>query len=374
MTVLLLILGFVLFLGLVVIHEYGHFFAARKTGVEVEEFGIGFPPRVWGKEFKSGLLFTINLLPLGGFVKLKGENDQDKSKGSFGAARLRYKVIIMLAGVVMNLLTAIVLFTITAWAGMPQLIDNQFEIASDSKVVRQDVLVAYIEPDSPAAQAGLQLRDRIVAIGKDSNKKLVSTPEDLPDITREHAGQQVNIDIKRKGVEQTLSATLLSSEEVTATQDTENSKGYLGIIPTEYVLKRSTWSAPIVGVGLAGQFTYENVKGISKAIGSVFTGNGSEASEQVSGPIGVVRIIFDSSLLGVQAMLLIIGVISLTLALMNALPIPALDGGRLFVTLLFRVINKPLKKETEDLIHGTGFIALIGLVLLISVIDVKRFF
>src|SRR2546423_669124 len=112
MSVLLLILGLVLFLSLVIIHEFGHFVVARRNKVQVEEFGIGIPPRAWSRRLKSGLLFSLNWLPLGGFVRLKGEHDEDRSPGSFGAASLPAKIKIMLAGVTMNVLTAIVLFTI----------------------------------------------------------------------------------------------------------------------------------------------------------------------------------------------------------------------------------------------------------------------
>src|SRR5688500_13888277 len=122
MSIVLLIVGLLLFVGLVVIHEFGHFIVARRNGVEVEEFGIGFPPRAWSKKTKSGFIFSLNWLPIGGFVKLKGETDSDKRPGSLGAATTRVKAKIMLAGVVMNLLIAFGLLTILGWVGMPQII------------------------------------------------------------------------------------------------------------------------------------------------------------------------------------------------------------------------------------------------------------
>lgn len=375
MTFLLLILGFVLFIGLVVVHEYGHFIAARRSGVEVEEFGIGFPPKAWVKKLKSGLLFSINWLPLGGFVRLKGENESDKRPGSFGAARLRHKIIIMLAGVIMNLLTAFILFTIAAWTGMPQLLDNQFSVASDARTIRRDVLVGDVLANSPAENSGLKQKDVLLTIGiPDSYRRTIISAENLSNITSEFAGQKVEITYRRSGEVKKTSVTLRTNEEVDKSRSTPEPKGYLGVVPGEYTLIRSTWSAPIVAAGLVKQFTVENVKSIGSALTNIFRGNGSAASEQIAGPVGVVRLIFDGSTLGVQAILLIMGYISLTLALMNALPIPALDGGRLFVTLLFRAIKKPLKKETEELIHGTGFIVLVSFVLLVSIIDVKRLF
>src|SRR5688572_24638062 len=135
MSVLLLILGIILFVGLVVLHELGHFLVARRNGVDVEEFGIGFPPRAWKRTTKSGYIFSLNWLPIGGFVRLKGENDSATAKGSFGAASFKTKSKIMLAGVGMNLLAAFVIFMALAWAGMPQLIDNQFTVKSDTNVI-----------------------------------------------------------------------------------------------------------------------------------------------------------------------------------------------------------------------------------------------
>ena len=132
MSILLLVLGLILFVGLVVVHEFGHFLVARRGGVKVEEFGIGFPPIIWQKNMKSGFKLSVNLLPLGGFVRLKGEHDSDKTPGSFGAASLITKTKIMLAGVAMNLAAAFVIFTLLALTGMPTLFDKQFTVQSDT--------------------------------------------------------------------------------------------------------------------------------------------------------------------------------------------------------------------------------------------------
>ncbi len=371
MSIFLLILGLLLFVGLVVVHEFGHMMAARRNGVDVEEFGIGFPPRL--KIFKrhKGTIFTLNLLPLGGFVKLKGEHDADTQKGSYGAAKLSAKIKIMTAGVVMNLAAAILLLTLAGWVGMPRLLDNQFTIKSDTKTIRQDVLVGYVEPDSPAAKAGLQTRDRLVAIGPDKN---IENAGSVVNQTKNLAGQTVSITYKRAGQEITKQVTLRTAREVEASKKTGNTKGYLGVAPAEYVLRRSTWSAPVVAVGLTGQFTTQTLKGLGGVVADLFHGNGKAASENVSGPVGIFVVLKDGSLLGFQFVLLIIAFISLTLAIFNVLPIPALDGGRLFVTLVFHGLKKPLTKKTEDMIHGTGFVLLMVLFVLITVVDVRRFF
>lgn len=374
MTIFLLILGLLLFVGLVVIHEFGHFVAARRNGVDVEEFGIGFPPRAWGKKTKSGFIFSLNWLPIGGFVKLKGEHDSDTEKGSFGAASLSAKVKIMVAGVGMNLLVAFVMFMALAWIGMPKLIDNQFIVASDAKTIRQDVLVGQIVKDSPAHKAGLEQRDQLIAIGTPNNMKQIEAAASLPKVTAEFAGQDVRIQFVRNGETKTAETTLLSTKTVQDSRSTDNPKGYLGVAPTEYTLIRSTWSAPIVAGGLIGQFTAATFQGLGTAIGALFQGDTTKASEQVSGPVGIFVLLKDGSILGIQFILMIIAIISLTLAIMNVLPIPALDGGRLFVTLIARAFGKQLTEAMEERIYGIGFAALMLLIVVVTIVDVKRFF
>lgn len=376
MSVVLLIIGLFLFVGLVVAHEFGHFIAARRNGVEVEEFGIGFPPQAKKLGTNDGTLYTLNWLPLGGFVKLKGEHDSDTAKGSFGAASLSAKVKIMLAGVGMNTLAAFLIFTLSALVGMPKLIENQFTVASDTKVVRSEIFAAYIEPGSPAEQGGLLVRDQLISIrdNEDDSAAQTISISSLSNQTEQFAGKAVKIAYSRDGHVGELVATLRDKNEVEASKKTDQPKGYLGVSPSEYVLQRSTWSAPIVSLGLMKQFTELTLKGIGSALVGAAQGDGKKASEQVSGPVGIFVAFKEGSNLGYQFVLLLVGLISLTLAIMNVLPIPALDGGRLFVTLIFRVFRKKLKESTEDLIHGSGFVLLMGLFVLITIIDIRRFF
>ncbi|HSX17194.1 MAG TPA: M50 family metallopeptidase [Patescibacteria group bacterium] len=370
MSVLLLILGLILFVGLVVVHEFGHFLVARRNGVEVEEFGIGFPPRAWKRKTKKGFIFSLNWLPIGGFVKLKGENDAASEPGSFGAARFKTKAKIMLAGVAMNLIIALIIFTGLAWIGMPQLIENQFSVKSDTKIVHQDLLVGYVEPGSPAAKAGLQVRDKLLGYADATNPKLTpfKSATNLPDVTKQHAGKVLQISYERNGVEHTAPVQLRSDQEV------KGGKAYLGIAPSDLTMTRATWSAPVQAVGLTAQLTKATFTGIGTALSALFHGDGAKASEQVSGPVGIVVVLHDGSLLGVQYVMLIIGVISLSLAIMNVLPIPALDGGRFYVLLLSRIFGKKLSKDMEERIVGASFVFLLLLIVLITVVDVKRFF
>ena len=367
MSILLLVLAAVLFIGLVVVHEWGHFIAARRGGVEVEEFGIGFPPRILSKKIKtakSKFLLSFNLLPLGGFVRLKGENDAATKPGCFGAAPLKTKIKIMLAGVAMNLIVAIILFTLIAIIGVPKLIDNQFTVKSDTKVTREvKIRAANVVANEPAAKAGIQKNDRIVEF----DGELISRASQVGERAKSKAGQNVPITIERDGQRQVINVKLNKKNK---------GNGYIGVGTTQegIQLQKSTWSAPVTAVGLTGQLTQLTFKGLGTAISSLFKGDTSKASEQVSGPVGIAVILKEGSKIGINFVLFIIAILSLSLAIMNVLPIPALDGGRLFVMLLFRALKKPLTKEREELIHGTGFVALMGLFVLITIVDVKRFF
>lgn len=393
MAIVLLIGGLLLFIGLVVAHEFGHFIMAKRGGVTVEEFGIGFPPRLWGRKTKGNWDFTLNALPLGGFVRLKGEHDADTTKGSFGAAPLHTKVKIMVAGVVMNLVIAYVLLVIVNVMGTPVLVCGQYTLPSDTRIVRDSrmVEVNQVEPNTPAQQAGLQKGDKITKTGEsEQSLRSVNTACPFSDITRTNAGKNVTFQYERDGKTYQTSAQLLTSEQVK--QNTANGKntGYLGIVPAAsgYVVVRSTWSAPVAAAVQIKQFTVLTLKGLGsilaglgKAFVGLVTGNSAErkagqaqTTEQVSGPIGVFYILKAGANEGMVMVLFITAIISLTLAIMNVLPIPALDGGRLFVTLLYRVMYKPLTEKTEDRIHGTGFAILLLLMVLISIVDIKRFF
>lgn len=366
MWVILLILGLLLFIGLVVVHEFGHFIVARRSGVEVEEFGIGFPPRAWKRKTKKGYIFSLNWLPIGGFVKLKGESDSASTPGSFGVSTFWVKTKILLAGVAMNLVVAFLLLTVVAWLGMPKLIDNQFTVESDTSIAKNEVLIGYVETDSPAEAAGLQARDQLLAISSNGHADMIESATSLPELTEGHAGQKVTITFERGGEERT--------SEVELRGESETDGAYLGVAPAEYTLTQSTWSAPIVALGLIKQFTVLTFQGLGTAISAIFQGDGARAAEQVAGPVGIVAVLREGSLLGYQFVLLIVAIISLSLAIINILPIPALDGGRFYMLLLARIFGKKLSRDMEERIVGASFIFLLLLIILITVVDVNRLF
>lgn len=388
MAVLILIIGIILFIGLIIVHELGHFIVARKNGVEAEEFGIFFPPSIYKRRMKNGAIFSLNLLPLGGFVKLKGEHDSDMEKGSYGAANLWVKTKIMAAGVFMNLITGVILLMILAWIGLPQIIPTQFSVAGGSRATKQEVLVTSVEPHSPASTIGLKTDNKILELGSPGHPKNVTSIPDLQMLTKEYAGKRVEVVYVSNGTQYQKTVKLQSQAVVTASLKTNNPKGYLGISLAALTLHAyKWWAGPVEAVGLTWQVIKLSfiglghaLQGLGQIIAGLVTGNTvarqhgqAIASKQVAGPVGIFIILKDGSILGYQYMLFIIAIVSLTLAIMNILPIPALDGGRLWMTLISRAFGKPLSAHLEEVINGVGMLILLTLIVLITIVDVHRF-
>ena len=394
--VLGVIIGIIVLMFLIVAHEFGHYIAAKRNGVKVNEFGIGFPPRaiawVKGKDGKlhkipkedaektyDTTILSLNWIPIGGFCAMDGESDADRRKGTFGAASFWSKTKILFAGVAMNWLVAFVILTILAFTGMPQFINNQFRIDSDAHVEAEPVLVSEVIENSPAAQAGIQSGDRITAI----NQQKIITGTEIVDFNNNHAGETVNYTILRDGAEQTVSVNL-------GNQDSEY---LLGVsMASSQTLVRSTWSAPIVGAVTTVQLTGETFRGLGELLWNLVVGVVSQVSfdsdtreagrqdiakagDSVSGPVGIIGSIFPAfTNAGPTNLAFLAALISVSLACMNVLPIPALDGGRWLLMAIYRIRGKKLTKETEEKIVSRAFIVLLALIVLITILDVTKFF
>jgi regulator of sigma E protease len=375
-----IVLGLLILVFLVVVHELGHAIIARRNGVVVEEFGIGFPPRAWAKKLKSGVLFTLNWLPLGGFVKLQGEHDSANKKGDYGAASYWQKTKILLAGVAINWFVAAGLLSILAWTGLPKILPNQFSVAGDTTFVKQPVEVVEVSKDSPAAVAGLKVGDKILRFGGEP----VPNAEALSEKTKDKKGQNVEVIYSRGGVENSVSVALRANND--------SKQGYLGVGSGQREQIQATWSAPIVGIVTTGQFTAVTFQGLGDLVVNIVKGavlqfspdkatreqahaDLSTAGNSVAGPIGILGTIFPAAeQAGLTQLVFLTAIISLTLAVMNVLPIPALDGGRWFVMTIFRLRKKTLTKEKEEQIQGTGFLVLMALVVVVTVADVSKLF
>lgn len=377
-------LGLIILTVLVAIHELGHGIVARRNGVVVEEFGIGFPPRAWGKKVKQSILgknvsYTLNWLPLGGFVKLKGEHDADTGKGDYGAATFWQKTKILLAGVAMNWLAAVVLLTLLAPFGIPKILPNQFSVANDSQLVSSSPEILSVQNGSPADRIGLEVGDTILAI----DGQELPTTQEIIDTTRQRAGQEITLTYQRDGGKLTQAVQLRDAES-------GQREGYLGAGLGEREFIRSTWSSPVVGVGLTGQMTWLTLQGLGDTLAKFGTGlvqsvsfdgqqrqmggeNLDAAGQNVAGPVGLIGGILPRLIeAGPNYIVFIAAIISLSLAVLNTLPIPALDGGRWFLTALYRVLRRPLTAEREEAVNVTGFLVLMLLFVLITIADIGK--
>ena len=391
------IVGLLVLMLLVTAHEFGHFIAARRNGVNVLEFGICFPPRLaaWVRDPKTkkwhrlpksewkkpqkGLIFSLNLLPVGGFCQMDGESASDTRDHTFGKASFWKKTKILFAGVAMNWLVSVIIFTILAWTGMPTFLDNQFTIESDTQYISNGpVIVNKVFDESPAARAEFKSGDKILKIDDID----ITNVTDVTNYNQAHAGEEVTYKVEREGEELDIKTTLNSSDQ----------EYLLGIEMGSKTLSHSTWSAPVVGVGLTAQLTGETFKGVGQLIGNLFSGVFSQfsfndadreagraalsdASNQVSGPVGIIGQIFPTfTSSGITNVAFLAALISISLACMNVLPIPALDGGRWLLIAIFKLRKKELTKETEEKIVARAFMFLLILLVLITALDIKRFF
>ena len=383
-----IVIGLIVLVVLVALHELGHAYAAKRNGVVVEEFGIGFPPKAYSFKKKTdkilpkGTIISINWLPLGGFVKLKGEHDSDSKKGDYGAASFWSKTQILFAGVAMNWLIAIIIFTVLSVFGMPKALDNQFYIKEDVRLTGGQTIVSAVGEGLPAEKAGIKSGDEILSIGGEE----INTINQISEYSKENAGKTIELEISRDGKTEV--------KKIDVRTDNSDGKGYIGLSSERLGEKiYSTWSAPIVGVGTTVQFTGATFQGLGDLVANLFNGlakqistsseTRSEGSAElnaagagVSGPIGIIGVIFpQAAQSGLVTVLFLAAIISLTLACMNTLPIPALDGGRWFLTFIFRkILKKPLTKEKEENINAIGFLALMVLSLVVIILDIIKIF
>lgn len=356
---MMIFIGILIFALLVVVHEFGHFIVARRNGIEVEEFGIGFPPKLFSKKVGT-TEYSFNLVPLGGFVKLKGESDNETEKGSFGASSLLVKARVLMAGVGMNVVAAFFMVLILALTSLPAILPNQYRVSENEARVSEGVIIADIGEDSAALAAGIEVGDRVAQVQSVD----ISTAQQLIDATEEFAGEEVEVVLQR------------GSEEVRVYPQLGDDPdgGQLGVVPIESTTSRYTWAAPIVAMGITLQMIGLVFSAVMNIFIGIFSGAGGEAASQLTGPVGIVFLLQNLGSFGFEYLFFLLASISISLAVFNALPIPALDGGRLAVISVARLMKKELKPELENAIHGTGFLALIGLFILITYVDVQRFF
>ncbi len=340
---MLFVLAAILVFGLlVIIHELGHFFAAKASGIQVLEFGVGFGPKIFKFTYK-GTLYSINVFPLGGFVKLLGEEDASLP-GSLASKSKLTRFIVLAAGSFMNAVLPVVIFSIL------------FMVPQD--VAHTDVVVTGVSVGSPAAAAGLQQGDIIKRMGD----KTLNNGSDLAYRVQLNLGSSTKLEFERAG---TIMSTFVKPR-----YNPPAGQGSMGITfdpqrNLRYVRSSDPfWEAIPKGF----QRTWETLIIFKNGIAQMLSGG----SKEVSGPIGIVKISGEVAKEGFSPLFTLVALLSLNLAIMNMLPIPALDGGRVLFLAIEAVRGKKIPAQKEALVHMIGFIILITFVVIVSYFDVAR--
>jgi len=354
MMLALTIIVFIFIIGLLIfVHEWGHFLVAKKSGVKVEEFAFGFPPRLFS--WKRGeTRYAINAIPLGGYVKMLGEEENVKEPGSYFTKPVLTRALIVVAGVFMNFVLAIVLMTIGFSIGMTPIVSDPATLSGQKN---SQVMVVFVSPDSPAQKAGI-VRGNILSG--------FSSPEDLQKFTREHTGQEVDLVVKDSRNSKPIKTKL-----------SDNKDTPLGVgVVTVTTVKQPVWQALITSITETGKAIGTIFVFLGTVIKSIFsTGSVGPAGEGVVGPVGLFNFTSEALKLGWIYVLQLVAILSINLGLINILPFPALDGGKiLFITLEGFFRRKVVRAEIENIIHLVGFALLILLLIAITYRDITKWF
>ncbi|OGH64134.1 MAG: RIP metalloprotease RseP [Candidatus Magasanikbacteria bacterium RIFCSPHIGHO2_01_FULL_41_23] len=382
---------FLLVLSLVVlVHEFGHFFVARLSGMKVFEFGWGFPPRaigfyrdpltkkivwVWKSrandlaETVGGVpreqqfpatLYSINWLPLGGFVKIKGENGDTEDEDSFSAKKFGPKLATLLAGVVMNFILAAILLGVGFMIGLPTDLSN---LGDERAIIVKsaEVMIQHVEKDSPAAIAGLKTGDVIRTV----NGTAVQNTSVLINLFRESEKKVLNLEIKRD--------ELIFNQAVTPVYIEKDGVPRLGVGLADAGVIRFPWYLAFYKGFVAAGMGFLNVfVAFYILVRELILGNGLAFG--VSGPVGIAVAVGESARLGFSYLLNVTAMISLSLAALNVLPIPALDGGRALFVIIEKLFRRKIPIKVEQITHTVGFVALLFLIVVITWRDISALF
>ncbi len=353
MTILLF---FVALAILILSHELGHFLAAKKSGVKVEEFGLGFPPRIFKKK-KGDTVYSVNAIPFGGFVKIFGEDSTGSEPGSFASKPIYIRAVILAAGVFFNLVLAWVLFSLVFAVGAPTSVGDE---VADAKVT-----VMEVRSSSPAEKSGLIAGDQLTRFSFGQETLEVKTPAEAQDFVSRYKGREIKIEIVR-GKEPLI---------IYAIPDLNPSegKGALGIAMDKvglvsYPVHLAIWEGLKVTVFLTGAI----VQGLIGIITDLI--KGVSVSAQVAGPVGIVKLVGTASEFGFVYVLQLFAILSINLAIINFVPFPALDGGRLLFLAIEALKGSPISQKIANAANTIGFAILIGLMILITYRDVIRLF
>jgi regulator of sigma E protease len=365
MTVIISIALFlaVLFV-LILVHEWGHYIVAKLTGMRVDEFGIGFPPKLFSMK-RGETEYTLNALPIGGFVRIYGENGDDEESDNtdktraFSARPKWAQILVLLAGVTMNMVFAWFLFVVILLSGVPSAVEEGKQSA-DAKLMITDVM-----PGSPADKV-IPPQSIVTGATALDDTLLSLTPSAFSDFLAAHQNTEVLITYTNNNV--TNTATLVPSSGVLSSTSTRPAIGVaLALVDTV----NYSFTEALVR---ASQQTVVTTKAITLGLGNLLKGmvTGTADYSQVSGPVGIVGYVGDAAAVGLTSLLYFMAIISINLAVINLLPVPALDGGRIIFVLIEAVIRRPLSPVWAGRVNLVGFTLLILLMILVTVNDILR--
>src|SRR3989344_2810789 len=339
---------------LVVVHEFGHFIVAKRAGMKVEEFGFGFPPRLFGIK-KGETTYSINWIPFGGFVKIYGEEGEHRNEPrSFSSKPTGVRLKVIIAGVTMNFLLAVFVLVLGNYIGIRVGIGDETDGISAAARDKKIQILRVVE-GSPAHGADLKIFDEIIGF---------STAQEVRDYIAANAGKEVKLTIRRDSQVEVKEISLSAKDE---------GDGLLGIVPARtgllsYPWYEAIWRGTTDAVFLTGQTAvgyYQLFKTLLLK-GELIAG--------VSGPIGIASITGQAAAVGFRFLLQFVALISVNLAILNIIPFPALDGGRALMLIVEKFKGSPVNQKVEAVINSVGFALLILLMIYATIKDVGRLF
>jgi regulator of sigma E protease len=376
---MLAVIIFLIILGvLIFVHELGHFLTARRNGIKAEEFGFGFPPRIAGvyKNEESGkyewvpfnkrvksknTIYSLNWIPLGGFVKIKGEDGHGKiEEDSFAGKSAWVRIKVLAAGVTMNFVLAWVLISIVYMLGAPQAIEPTTGGNPDSKIQ-----ISAMVSESPAEVSGIKIGDEISKVQKNNGKKVeLKDIKAVQEYIAENKGKEIVLSVVRG--DEKLDIKVVPRSEF------PEGEGALGVALSETVIISYPWYQAIwEGLKTTLWMIWAIILALGGIIRSLFMGQGVGAD--VAGPIGIAVLTRDVANLGLVYILNFAAILSINLGIINILPIPALDGGRIVFVLVEKIKGRPVSQKVEQAFHSIGFMLLILLLVLVTFKDVFRY-
>ena len=372
-----IIIFIIILLVLVLVHEFGHFFTAKRFGIRVDEFGFGFPPKLFS--FKKGETeYSINALPFGGFVKIFGESFEEADMVEVGfldkdskdlsrslVSKPKWQqAIVLFAGIFSNFLLAWLLFSIGFMSGLPTSVGAEPAGTTLSDV---HLTVVSVLPKSPAEGAGLKVGDKIINIGSGNNFTTYVSPESIKSFVVADAGKEINI-----GYTRGKNTEIIDTKMIPAISSSTG-EPFIGIsMDMIGTAKLPFFTALFEGMRLDWSMTKGTAVGLYTLIADGIRGKGSFAG--VTGPVGMVGIVGDAYKFGFVYLLSFAALISINLAIINLLPFPALDGGRLFFLLIEKIKGSRINPKFANMANMIGFGILILLMLIITYHDVIKLF